>query len=143
MTADAACEARARELADELRKLGVSCHVHWDRSPWGVRVPLVDDDSEWVPALYVLTEGTEELAGMADTWVWFGVVGNFGDAADNQLCDTGFRWHERHWCNEGVAPVAERVATITSILRHGAKHAHTTWAAADDDELPIPLYIAE
>jgi hypothetical protein len=118
-------EARAHVMRQALADLGVSARVHWDRSPWGVAIELADLGAEHSrsygnPTLYVLTEGTETIAGFENTWSWFGQVDGFGDDADQILSDSVISWHERHWMGHGVAEVAQAVATLVQILKHGA-----------------------
>lgn len=125
---DDACEARAHEMRDALARYGVESFVHWDRSPWGVRIPLAPsprpdgEDIYYQPSLFVLTEGTESLGPRMDnTWVWIGTLGNFsGEDNDDTLSDTVLRWHERHWLSHGVDVVARSIAQFVLVLRHGA-----------------------
>lgn len=125
-------EAKARKLHEFLSARGVTCFVHWDRSPWGVRIPLVDlptgdDFGEYLPSLYVLTEGTQTVAGKDNTWLWIGQLGNFADAQMDVLYDTGFRWIERHWAGAHTASVADMIVPLLDILRHGAASAQAKW----------------
>jgi hypothetical protein len=131
-TATDLTEARARELQRLLTERGVPCLVHWDRSPWGVRIPLTASDDEYAPALYALTEGTQTVAGHDDTWVWIGQLGNFGEAYEYALYDTEFRWLERHWTGDGVEHVADVLVPLVRILRDGATAVKPT--LADDGE---------
>lgn len=112
------CEAKARELQDSLTSRGVVSFVHWDRSPWGVRIPLTADQSEYAPALYVLTEGTKMVMSR-EGQAWFGQLGNFGDV-DSALTETMFEWTERAWNGGGTPDVADALLPLLRILRLGA-----------------------
>lgn len=116
------CEFRARWLLAALNSRGTKAFL-WDRSPWGVRIPLTPDHDEYAPALFVLTEGKETVAGKPDTWVWFGQLGHFGDSAEGfnmLLTGTDFRWIERHWLGSHVDDIAEAVIAVVRILTDGA-----------------------
>ena len=122
-------EERARELQALLStSRGIPCNVHWDRSPWGVRIPLISDfetNMEDVPALYVLTEGTRTVAGHEGTWVWFGQLAGFGeDDETSGLSDTVFEWIERHWLGHHVESIADALEPLVPILKLGADRAN-------------------
>lgn len=115
-------EVRSRQLQTELKYRGVTSFVHWDRSPWGVRIPLIDgQNGECWPALYVLTEGTSTVAGHEGTWVWHGQLGGFGkDDETSGLQDTTFEWIERYWLNDGVESIADALEALVPVLKRGA-----------------------
>lgn len=112
-------EIAARTLTAYFQGRDVTAFVHWDRSPWGVRIPLTDDNSEYAPALYVLTENapvSEDLGGRR----WFGQLGGCGpDGDDGDLVDTTFEWLERSWLGDNVAVVARAVGALLPILKAG------------------------
>lgn len=111
-------EQAAHRLAMVLLGQDVVAYSHWDRSPWGVRIPLTDDHSEYAPALYVLTENvpiSEELGGRR----WFGQLGNFPDALQDDLYDTTFEWLERSFNGDDVDAVAKALCAFVPILKTG------------------------
>lgn len=120
-------ETAARTLAAVLNGMGVTAFTHWDRSPWGVRIPLTDSPDEHYPALYVLTENapvSHELGGRR----WFGQLGNFPDDAQDLLTETTFEWLERSWLGDNVNVVARAVAALVPILKLGTTmYTGTTW----------------
>lgn len=64
-------QLRAHQLKEALRAAGIDCEIHWDRSPWGVRIPLVPgpyrDPTQDQPSLFVLTERRVNISGQ---WAW-------------------------------------------------------------------------
>lgn len=120
-------ETAARTLAAVLNGMGVTAFTHWDRSPWGVRIPLTDDDGEHAPALYVLTENepvSAELGGRR----WFGQLGGFPDELQDLLTETTFEWLERSFSGDNVSVVARAVSALVPILESGtAMYTGTTW----------------
>lgn len=112
-------QAAAFALEKALNDMAVRAYVHWDRSPWGVRIPLTDDYSEDAPALYVLTENepaVERLGGRK----WFGQMRLPEGPIDDAGMETGFTWLERSWVGENTDTVAERVEVLVQLLRAGA-----------------------
>jgi hypothetical protein len=118
------CQTRAYAMKRHLSALGVVSYVHWDRSPWGVRIPLTEDHTEFGPSLFVLTEGQQH--GYADhfdnVWVWQGQLAYFpeDDPASPDLIETSFTWAERHWLDAGTESVAAYVAPLVRLLTVGA-----------------------
>lgn len=114
-------EIAARLLYNELQARNINCNVHCGRCPWGVRIPLTEEDyGVEGPSLYVLTEGLQTVAGFEDTRVWTGQLGNFNEDIMSVLYDTGFEWIERHWHGAGTASIAEMLVPLIMILKHGA-----------------------
>lgn len=127
ITTDDPCEERAHELRRHLVERGIDCVVHWDRSPWGVRIPLTADRGELVtPSLYVLTEGLELLWTETRTgrevhgWVWIGALGGFNDEADQIFNDTLLRWTESPNLDMGVPEIADALVPLVKVLKNGA-----------------------
>lgn len=100
----------------------VTNFVHWDRSPWGVRIPLTHDQGEFAPSLYVMTELQRFGPGDAG-FRWFGQLGNFdtteGAAFEASALETSFEWVERVWLGETEESVAHDVATFVRLLMWG------------------------
>lgn len=111
-------EEAARTLAAHLHGMGVTAFVHWDRSPWGVRIPLTADESEHAPSLFVLTENqpvSEDGGGRR----WFGQLGGFHDDLQDDLTETFFEWYERSWLGDDTGTIATSLRTLLLILTHG------------------------
>lgn len=121
---DDPCELHAHYLRAELKMRGVASDVHRDRSPWGVRIPLTDDDHRRLeygqPSLFVLTEGGQVVDGQ-ESWRWFGGLGGFGDELDSWFDDTHLEWYERSWAGETVETVADALVPLVGLLRAGVR----------------------
>lgn len=122
-------EGWANELQAALTRLGVDSNVHWDRSPWGVRIGLVDgtyDDPTYdQPSLFVLIESMEDVAGN-DAKRWDLALGNFGE--DSILEEMTGTILERPWLGEDVNDVAKVVEQYVFLLRNGATITNTRTA---------------
>lgn len=147
-----ATELRAHIMLAALAERGVRCFLHWDRSPWGVRIPLIDDAfaspetvSDDNPSLYVLTEGPEPIApGDRPVWTWRGSLGNFDEDGSNDLNDTMMQWIERNWLDDHTESVADMIVPFVQILKLGAAAAHQArryrvTAALSSDEVETAL----
>lgn len=114
-------ETLARSLVEELHKVGVTdAVVHWDRSPWGARIPLTEDRGEYkTPSLFVLVEGTQKV-GENETPHWFGQLGDFReDGDDGDLQETYLSWIVREWLGESLADLARTLKAFTDVLKAG------------------------
>lgn len=134
---DPTCE-RAVVLEAMLTEMGIECEVHWDRSPWGVRIPLVNPhrppwrglDYSEVPHLFVLTEGKRDIHTDRTrpwilpelVWQWNLSLGGFAEDVDGVL--DGFSGWLREWQDTGavrdVQDVADVLRVLVPILRQGA-----------------------
>jgi len=113
-------QAAASYLAQALQHLGVRADVHWDRSPWGVAIPLLDQPDihyENLPSLYVLTENEVSY----DQRMWFGCIGFPGnDRVDEALTESTFRWLQRGT----FAELASNIAVLVELLKQGTVRSH-------------------
>lgn len=112
-------EMAARALHAELLKLGVPCRVHWDRSPWGVAVPLVTDE-EGKPTLFVLTED-EFKFGMR---VWHIVTDGYTELLDDVLECFVTEFIQRG----DFGQAASILASYVEFVKHGAQRSYMTLA---------------
>lgn len=115
-------ERKAHELQKALVRRGVYNRVHWDRSPWGVAIPLTSDRSEGAPHLYVLTE-LEPVHTRSDgvPWgvQWHGSIGGYEEHGTWVADDISFDIIERP--GESETEVAERVDHILQLIVPGAR----------------------
>lgn len=126
----------AHDLKDALQRIGVECNVHWDRSPWGVRIGLVPgeyrDATYEEPSLFVLTETRTKISGY---WAqeWSLTIGNCGD--EGTTFDNIFgHILERPWLGETPDHVAHTVATYAYLLTHGAAKAKVKIEQDEQDD---------
>lgn len=115
-TTDDMCEARARALHIELLSRGIDNQVHWDRSPWGVRIWLTHDDGpEYrTPSLFVLTEG-ERRIGHPNCWKWVGCLGGFSETTDQTLQDVFIEIVE--WGDDEATQLDTVATAVVTFLR--------------------------
>jgi len=129
-------EIQARALYGVLAERGVTNFLHWDRSPWGVRIPLTDDTDEFAPALFVMTEGTQRGVLGHDVWAWFGVLGGLA-GLENLTDGLTLRWAECE--SQSVQAVADLLVPLVSLLRIGVgaalAHELPTRLPEQDDDL--------
>lgn len=118
-------EQRARDLHAALGRIGVESEVHWDRSPWGVRIGLVEGEFKEYeqPSLFVLHESDVNIAGQ---WAreWTVSLGQFG--SDENLVFDNLFGHilERPWLGENADSLAYTVSQYVRLLKLGAAGAH-------------------
>lgn len=118
-TYDDPSEERAHRLSEMLHTVGVPNEVHWDRSPWGVRIWLTDQDGPeyGTPSLYVLTEGTAPVESRPTDWVWNGSLGGFAEGLDDVLNGINMEFLEFGGPVSVVAPIVSLVKMLKAALR--------------------------
>jgi hypothetical protein len=115
-------EGAARMLHAALLKLGVPCIVHWDRSPWGVAVTLVNGAfQDEGPTLYVLTENEFKFGQR----VWSIILDGFGNEA---LDDTLTAFVTEVLQRGTFAQLASILAVYVELLRQGVLRTYAVLA---------------
>lgn len=112
-------ELLARQFVDHLRAVGLTDAVlHWDRSPWGARIPLTEERGEYqTPSLFVLIDGTRTDASGREVPQWIGALGGFDQDVDDTLQSVFIKFfHE-----QSLTELATTVNTFVTILKEGAK----------------------
>jgi hypothetical protein len=121
-------ERRAHLLRFWLKQRGVQAQIHWDRSPWGVRIPLTSDDADRAeyaqPSLFVLTELQTLTQQHIRRIRWSGSLGGFDEEIDDALTYTIFEWIEPNDLSgdpdTNVKHLVEQLLPIINLLRDGA-----------------------
>jgi hypothetical protein len=117
---------RAMQLRHHLDQHGIRSLIQSECCVWGLQIPLVDTtpvtDEQRIqtPSPYVLTEGCSSPAQTEGTWSWHGQLAGFGENEDDDLAGTLLRW-SAPGTRIGTEAIAEAVAAVTPILRHGAR----------------------
>lgn len=118
-TDDLTDEFAANLLTRKLQDLGMRAHVHWDRSPWGVAIPLLDQPDihyESLPTLYVLTSGEFKFGQR----VWTAHLGGFSRGLDDTLDDFVTEVLQRGTFER----LASLLAIYVELLRQGVIRTH-------------------
>ncbi len=112
-------EMRAHDLQAALKARGIASAVHWDRSPWGVRIWLTDEDGpEYAtPSVFVLTELTPAYA--PNCYKWIVCFGGFDPDIDDSLQDLIMEIPERGATHATrLDSVVQTVFAFLLVLRH-------------------------
>jgi hypothetical protein len=118
----------AHDLKAALLRIDIEAVVHWDRSPWGVRIGLVDgqyrDATYEQPSLFVLTE-SRKMIGPYWAQEWTLSLGNFGEEGQTSFDDIFSTIYERPQFGETPDTIASTISEYVFLLKHGAAKAHT------------------
>lgn len=112
-------EARAHKMHHLLTERGIDCVVHWDRSPWGVRVWLTHEDGpEYrTPSFFLLCEETHKSPHRSWCWIWTGSFGGFTESLDQTFTEFTIDFPEWGYDEDTqLNTVAEAVVAFLRLL---------------------------